>query len=74
MLIDEIFVRYRTLSEADLVELTHTLPEWSGPGRSSKPISFEAILRAGKKGEDEIKAIQREAAADCFPDRVLAAA
>jgi hypothetical protein len=39
-----------------------------------KPISFEAILRAGKKGEEEIKAIQREAAADCLLDRVLAPA
>lgn len=72
-LIDEIYARHRNLSEDDLVALTHTLPEWSDPGKSSKPISFEAILRAGKKGEDEIKAIQREAATDDFMDRTLAA-
>jgi len=48
------------------------LPEWSDPGKSSKLISFEAILRAGKKGEEEIKAIQREAAADDFLDRTVA--
>jgi uncharacterized phage-associated protein len=70
-LIDEVYARYRNLSEDDLVELTHRLPEWSDPGKTSKPIPFEAILRAGKKGEDEIKAIQREAAADDFLDRVL---
>ncbi len=72
-LIDEIYAKYRNLSEDDLVALTHKLPEWSDPGKSSKPIPFEAILRAGKKGEDEIKAIQREAAADDFLDRTLAA-
>lgn len=71
-LIDEVYAKYRNLSEDALVELTHKLPEWSDPGRSSKPIPFEAILRAGKKGEDEIKAIQREAAADDFMDGVLA--
>jgi hypothetical protein len=45
-------------------------------GRSWKNFetdSFEAILRAGKKGGDDIKAIQREAAADDFLDRILAA-
>ena len=71
-LIDEIYARHRNLSEDDLVELTHQLPEWSDPGKSSKPIPFEAILRAGKKGEDEIKAIQREAAADDSLDLALA--
>jgi len=36
--------------------------------KSSKFISLEVILRAGKKGEEEIKAIQPEAAADDFLD------
>jgi uncharacterized phage-associated protein len=72
-LIDQIYAKYRDLSGDDLVELTHKLPEWSDPGRTSKPISFEAILRAGKKREDEVKAIRREAAADDFMDRALAA-
>lgn len=71
-LIDEVFARYRNLSEDDLVELTHQLPEWSDPGKSSKPIPFEAILKAGKIGPASIKAIRQEAAADDFMDRVLA--
>ena len=71
-LIDEVHAKHRNLSEDELVELTHGLPEWSDPGKSSKPISFEAILRAGKKGEAEIKAIRREAAADDFLERTLA--
>ena len=71
-LIDEICAKHRNLSEEALVALTHELPEWSDPGKSSKPIPFEAILRAGKKGRNEIEAIQREAAADNFLDRALA--
>ena len=70
-LIDKIYAKYRDLSEDDLVGLTHKLPGWSDPGKGSKPISFEAILRAGKKGEDEIKAIRREAGADDYLDRAL---
>lgn len=72
-LIDEVFAKYRNFSEDDLVELTHQLPEWRDPGKTSKPIPFEAILRAGKIGEADIKAIRREAAADDFLDRALAA-
>ena len=72
-LIDEICAKHRNLSEEALVALTHELPEWSDPGKSSKPIPFEAILRAAKKGQNEIEAIQREAAADDFLDRALAA-
>ena len=72
VLIDEIHTRYRDLSEEELVELTHGLPEWRNPGKSSKPISYEAILRAGKKGEDEISAIRREAGADALLENALA--
>jgi len=72
-LIDEICAKHRNLSETGLVALTHTLPEWHDPGESSQPIPFEAILRAGCKTEEEIRAIQREAAADDFMDRALAA-
>jgi uncharacterized phage-associated protein len=72
-LMDEIYAKHRNLSEAGLVALTHKLPEWHDPRESSKAIPFEAILRAGGKGESEIRAIQREAEADDFMDRTLAA-
>jgi hypothetical protein len=73
-LIDEVYAKYRNLTEAELVELTHQLPEWKDPGSTSKRIPFEAILRAGGKREAEIKAIRSEAAADDFLDRALASA
>jgi hypothetical protein len=54
------------------VELTHTLPEWSDPGKISAPIPFETILRAAKIPQSEIAAIADEAAADWFMDEALA--
>jgi uncharacterized phage-associated protein len=71
-LIDEVFATHRNLTEDDLVELTHQLPEWHDPGQTSLPIPFEAILKAGKKHSAEILAIAREAAADDCLDRALA--
>jgi hypothetical protein len=71
-LIDEVFAEHRHLTEEQLVELTHQLPEWRDPGKTSSPIPFETILKAGKKHHLEIRAIAREAAADDFLDRALA--
>lgn len=70
-LIDEVFAQYRGKSESDLVELTHQLPEWRAPGKTSVPIPFEKILAVGKKSVADIAAIADEAAADEFLDHVL---
>jgi len=71
-LIDEVFAQHRSMTEDQLVELTHKLPEWRDPSKTSSPIPFETILKAGKKHNSEIHAIAREAAADDFLDRALA--
>jgi len=71
-LIDEIFAQHRNKSEDQLVEFTHTLPEWSDHGKTSVPIPFETILRAAKIPQSEIAAIASEAAADWFMDEALA--
>ena len=73
-LLDEVFARHRHKTEDQLVELTHQLPEWRDPGKTSVPIPFEEILRAAKKPDAEIQAVAREAAADDFMDRALATA
>jgi uncharacterized phage-associated protein len=73
-LIDEIFAKHRGLSESELVELTHRLPEWSDPGKTSVAIPFERILKLGRKSDCEIAAIAGEAAADEFLDSVLSSA
>lgn len=71
-LIDETFSLHREMSEDELVELTHQLPEWQDPGVTSKPIPFESILRAENVSPEEIAAIAREVEADDFLDRTLA--
>lgn len=71
-LIDEVFAQHRNKSEDDLVKLTHDLPEWHNPGKSSVSIPFEDILKAGKKDGKQIDAIAREAAADEFLTQTLA--
>jgi uncharacterized phage-associated protein len=71
-LIDEVFAQHRNKTEDQLVELTHKLPEWSDPGKTSVPIPFEKILRAAKIPQSEIAAIASEAAADWFMDEALA--
>jgi hypothetical protein len=70
-LIDEIFAQHRNKTEDQLVELTHKLPEWSDPGKTPAPISFETILRAAKFPPREIAAIASEAEADWFIDEAL---
>jgi uncharacterized phage-associated protein len=44
---------YRDLDRWKLCDLTHLLPEWSEPGKSSRKISPDDILNAlGKSGEE----------------------
>jgi uncharacterized phage-associated protein len=59
-LIDEIFARYGKMGRWDLVRLSHDLPEWQDPKGSAIPIAYRDILRAGKKTEAEIAAVEAE--------------
>lgn len=59
-LIEEIFVEYGKMNRWDLVNLSHQFPEWRNPEGSALPISYEDILRAGKKSEEEIAATGAE--------------
>lgn len=42
---------HRERDDWDLSEYTHTLPEYSDPNGSSRPITFEQILQAVGKGD-----------------------
>jgi uncharacterized phage-associated protein len=59
-LIDEIFEKYGAMGRWELVEFTHTLPEWDDPQGSSRPIDPASILRDAGYSDDDI----REIAAD----------
>jgi uncharacterized phage-associated protein len=56
----EIFGLFGAKGRWDLVEFTHTLPEWSDPGDSALPIGYEAILRGAGKSEAESAEIVQE--------------
>lgn len=60
--LDEIFFEYGKISNTRLVDLTHELPEWRNPGRSSTPISYGDILKAGGANESEIGTFENELA------------
>lgn len=59
-LIEEIFAQYGKLSRWNLVDLSHDLAEWQDPKGSAIPIEYRDILRAGKKTESEIAAVESE--------------
>lgn len=59
-LIEEIFAKYGRLSRWNLVDLSHELAEWQDPKGSAIPIEYRDILRAGKKTEGEIAAVESE--------------
>lgn len=73
-LIDEIFDEHRDKDFRDLVEFTHTLPEWEDPGNTSKPIPFEIILRHAGVPKAQIREIAAEAEAESDLDQALASA
>jgi uncharacterized phage-associated protein len=59
-LIEEIFLNYGKKNRWELVNLSHQFPEWRNPEGSALPISYEDILRAGNKSEEEIAAAEAE--------------
>jgi hypothetical protein len=53
------------------VDLVHQLPEWEDPPGGAIPISYRDILRAGKKTEMEIAAIEGELENVALADAIL---
>jgi len=72
--IDEVFAEFGGIGKWDLVRLTHELPEWRDPGRSSLPIQPEEILRSAGKAAEEIEAIVDAAEGAWFVERMVKSA
>lgn len=71
--IDEIFEKYENADQWKMVDICHDLlPEWEDPGGSSTLIRVEAILKAVKKTDAEIREIESEVDHLNFVDKVLA--
>lgn len=60
-------------SRWEMVDLTHTLPEWKNPQGGAIPITYRDILRAGGNTELEIAAIADEPEGVALAENLLGA-
>lgn len=72
-LLEEVFQQHGHKSRWELVELSHTLPEWKNPQGSAIPIRYRDILRAGGKTDQEIAAVEDELEGVALMDNILGA-
>jgi len=72
-LLQKVFRMHGNKSRWEMVELTHTLPEWKNPQGTAIAITYRDILRAGGKTEHEITAIEDEIAGVALAEDLLGA-
>ena len=60
-ILHDIFNEHGQQDKWELIEFTHTLPEWTDPGNSSLPIDPEAILKLNGYTETQLAAAIEEA-------------
>lgn len=72
-LLHKIFQAYGNKSRWEMVDLTHTLPEWKNPQGGAIPITYRDILKAGGKTELEIAAIEDELEGVALVENLLGA-
>lgn len=72
--LEEVASRYSDRDEWEMVDLTHSFPEWqcNNPGESSRPIPLADILAAVKRTEDAAE-IQEDARQQMLMLRLLEA-
>lgn len=70
-IITEVYKKCGNYDRFDLAELTHSLPEWQDPGKSSIPIDIEGLLKYLKKTEEEIINIKDIIAREEYLDKIL---
>jgi uncharacterized phage-associated protein len=70
--IDRVCEEHRQRNTWALVELTHRLPEWKSPGKTSVPIPCETLLRALGKTNVEIARLREEEDASAEFDALFA--
>ncbi len=70
-LIDEIFSQYGCQSRWTVVDYTRSLPEWTHPDGGALPIEYRDILKAARKTEAEIAAVEEALESTALVERVL---
>lgn len=58
--IEKVSGKFKDADAWELVKYTHTLKEWSDPGRTSRKIHFSEVMRALGKDETEIRQAKAE--------------
>lgn len=71
-LIDEVYAEHGSKNPWALAAFVHELPEWKNPHGSSIPITYEDILKAVGKKDDEIQEIESELEAASKAERLFA--
>jgi uncharacterized phage-associated protein len=72
-LLKRIFQAHGHKSRWEMVDLTHTLPEWKNPQGGAIPITYRDILKAGGKTELETAAIEDELEGVALAENLLGA-
>jgi len=69
----QVAERFGSLDRWDLVNFTHTLPEWQDPQGSMIPIDPADILKAAGKPAEDIERVAAEAESQLFMSQLSAA-
>lgn len=70
-LLDEVFEEFGSMDKWQLVELTHTLPEWEDPHGSSLPLALRDVLRGAGVDDEEADAIEHDLQGENTLSRLL---
>jgi len=70
-LLDVILASHWGKTQWEMVDYTHTFPEWKDPGHSVSPIHVEELLRAAGVSDEKIDKIREDASEDAFLDELL---
>jgi uncharacterized phage-associated protein len=70
-LLNDVFERLGHLTQWDLRDLSHSLPEWRDPQGSRLPIEVGDILRAGRIPADQAQEILDALEAESAAERIL---
>ena len=67
-LLNEVFEEFGSLPPWELVDITHTLPEWRNPFGSAIPIKYSTLLKEAGKSDEQIRKIRGDWADSAWVD------
>jgi hypothetical protein len=59
-IIDEVYRKFRHMTNAELIEYVHELPEWENPHGKSIKIPYERVLELNGFSCEEIRSISED--------------